>query len=68
MSTKKYEKHMSSKYKKFVATLTNGKRLEADTQAELTKLINASVVKQVEDKTRVLVKPQYDPDTGELIN
>ena len=39
---KKFDKHQGSKYKRFVATMPDGTRLEADTQRELHKKIDVS--------------------------
>ena len=68
MSTEKYKKHISSKYKRYVGSLPNGKRFQANTESELRKMISDYESEQVEEKDSGYVKPQYDPDTGERIN
>lgn len=64
----KYEKHQKSRFKKWVATLPDGTKVQADTQAKLNVEI-AKVDQQVNSSEKsVTIKPLYDPNTGERIN
>lgn len=72
-NTDRYTKHQTSKYKRFVGTMRDGKRFEADTEDELKEKI-AKRRKELGEEIKTTLKEiksnnsqKYDPNTGEPI-
>lgn len=72
MSTDKYSKHQKSRFKRFVATMPDGTKFQADTNHEIKILIkeyqdkNDPGVKSEEGPLSEEIKvPKFDPFTGE---
>ncbi len=67
-----YEKRQNSRFKRFVATMSDGTKIQSDTQPELNELMSEHK-RKISDKELLLKgpikgetkKPQFDPYTGE---
>ena len=69
-----FDKHQSSKYAQFVATMDDGTRLEANSAEDLNQQIKVHNVKLAleaesevssEETTEIPPTPKFDPFTGE---
>lgn len=67
-----YAKHQRSRFKRFVATMNDGTKLQADTEVEVRKKISeykrklSGPIKEVLKKEfKEANKPKFDPNTGE---